>query len=70
MEYVIRFNWDNDAKVWYADNDYIPITLEHESLDKLMQRVREAIPELIELNKLEKPRFLYFLVEHREEVVA
>ena len=70
MEYVVRFHWDDEADVWVAVNDYIPIALESESLDDLMQRVREAIPELIELNNLEKPRYLYFLAENREEVYA
>ena len=70
MEYVVRFNWDDEAKVWYAINDYIPIALESESLDVLMQRVREAVPELIEVNHLEKPKYLFFLAETREEVAG
>ena len=70
MEYVVRFNWDSEAEVWYAVNDYIPLVLESESLDVLMQRVREAVPELIELNQLEKPRYLFFIAENREEVAV
>lgn len=70
MEYVIRCIWDDEANVWVARNDYIPLTLEAESFDYLMVKVRDAIPELIELNHLEKPKFLYFLAESREEVLA
>lgn len=70
MEYVIRFMWDEEAHVWVASNDYIPLTMESDSLDELMNKVRTAIPELIELNNLPKPKFLYFLAENREEVIA
>ncbi len=70
MEYVIRFFWDKEASVWIAVNDYIPLTMESSSLDELMAKVRVAIPELVELNKLETPRYLYFLAENREEVCA
>ena len=70
METIIHIRWDDEAKVWYAINDYIPIALESESLDDLRQRVKEAIPELIELNHLETPKYIYFLMESREEVYA
>jgi len=36
--------------VWVAENDDIPIALEADSLDKLIERVRIATPELLELN--------------------
>ena len=68
MEYVIRFQWDREAGVWVASNDYIPLTLESDSLDRLMEKVRHAVPELVELNHLEQPKYLYFLAENREEV--
>lgn len=70
MEYVVRFTWDPEADVWIAVNDYIPLTLESDSLDLLMQKVRTALPELLELNNLPKPSYLYYIVEHREEVHA
>ncbi|MBR1598379.1 MAG: DUF1902 domain-containing protein [Lachnospiraceae bacterium] len=70
MEYVIRFLWDEEARVWIASNDYIPLTMESDSLDELMNKVRAAIPELVVLNNLPKPKFLYFLAENREEVIA
>lgn len=70
MEYVIRLSWDPEANVWIAVNDYIPLTLESDSLDLLMHRVKEALPELLELNGLPKPSYLYFIAEYREEVPA
>ena len=49
-EYTIKFNWDDEAKVWIAiSNDIIGLILESESVEKLMNRVKLAAPELIEL---------------------
>ena len=48
--YTITLTWDEEASVWVAGNDDIPIALESDSLDLLMERVRNAIPELLELN--------------------
>ena len=70
MECLVRISWDDEAKVWTAINDYIPLAMESDSIDHLMQKVRLAIPELVELNHLERPRFIYFLAENREEVYA
>jgi len=36
-----------------AHDDDIPIVLEGESLDLLMERVRIAVPEILELNGME-----------------
>ena len=48
--YNIVLYWDNDAAVWIAENNEIPIALESGSLDVLMERVKNAAPELLELN--------------------
>ncbi|MDR2742425.1 MAG: DUF1902 domain-containing protein [Treponema sp.] len=49
-EYTVMLNWDDEASRWYALNDDIPIILEDASLDKLIDRVKMAAPELLELN--------------------
>ena len=54
MEYTIRFQRDEEAEVWIAENYTIPLVIEDESLDRLMMRVKEAVPELLELNNLPK----------------
>jgi hypothetical protein len=36
--------------VWIAQNDDIPLVLENGSLDLLMEQVRIAAPEILELN--------------------
>ena len=70
METIIHIRWDEDAKVWYAVNDYIPLAMETESLEELRSRVKKSIPELIDLNNLETPKYIYFIMESREEVYA
>ena len=49
-EYDILLVWDDEAAKWIAENDDIPIALESDSLDLLIERVRIAVPELLELN--------------------
>jgi len=68
LEYIVNLTYDSEANVWIASNDCIPLTLESDSLDLLMRRVREAIPELLILNNLPKARYLFFYMQSREEV--
>ena len=71
MEYVVRFTWDNEAQVWIATSDDIPgLVLESGSFDALAERVRFAVPELLELNKLTPALNLLFLSERREKITA
>jgi hypothetical protein len=49
-EYTILLTWDDEARVWVAINDEIPIALNSISLDELMERVRLAAPEMLEMN--------------------
>lgn len=50
--YDVKLSWDDEAKVWLANCDEIPLAMEDGSLDKLIYRVKIAAPELIELNNL------------------
>jgi hypothetical protein len=50
MEYQIALTWDNEARVWVAINDEIPIALNSPSLDTLMERVMLAVPEMLTMN--------------------
>jgi len=69
-EYAILLAWDDEASVWTAVNDDIPIALESESLDTLIERVRKAAPELLELNRKKHTDItLHFSMEY-EKVVA
>ena len=44
--------WDADAAVWIATSEDVPgLVLESGSFDALLERVRYAVPELVELNE-------------------
>ena len=50
-ECIINLIWDKDAAVWIATSEDIPgLVLESESLDDLIEKVREAVPELLMMN--------------------
>lgn len=50
-EYIINCLWDDDAGVWIASSKDVPgLVLESGSLDSLMERIRFALPEIINLN--------------------
>lgn len=65
MVYVIKLFWDKEADVWVAINDDLPLALESESVENLMDRVKLAVPELLELNKMitNKSVTLSFVIE-------
>ena len=67
-EYKIDFFWDDEANVWIASSDEIPLALEDGSLDKLMYRVKIAAPELIEMNNLPKYNSLLFDVKQHNKL--
>ena len=46
--YVIDLSWDEEANVWMAISDEIPIALECDSLDTLIGRVKLAVPDMLE----------------------
>lgn len=51
MNYIVNLAWDTEASVWIATSDDIPgLVLESGSFDALLERVRFAVPELLELN--------------------
>ena len=70
-EYEILLLWDDDARVWIAQNDDIPLVLESGSLDLLMEQVRLAVPEILELNGREhEDVYLDFTSKRRAKVIA
>ena len=67
--YDVKLSWDDEAKVWLANCDEIPLAMEDGSLDKLIYRVKIAAPELIELNNLPKYETLLMNLKQREKMV-
>jgi len=50
MECTVSLTWDNEAYVWLANSNDVPgLALESGSLDALMERVKFAIPDLLDL---------------------
>ncbi len=71
MEYVINLTWDNDAAVWIATSNDIPgLVLESGSFDALLERVRNAAPELLALNNPKNSSFILSFVSNRHERIA
>ena len=53
MNYLVKMTWDDEAAVWIATSDDVPgLVMESGSLDALIERVRFAIPELLQLNNI------------------
>ncbi|MCL2487191.1 MAG: DUF1902 domain-containing protein [Oscillospiraceae bacterium] len=69
MSYDIQVNWDESAGVWCAVCDDIPLALESHSFDALIERVKVAAYEILELNgKLGKSIQLCFKATHWENI--
>lgn len=50
-QYTVRAEWDAAAKVWMATSEDVPgLTAEAETLDALVEEVKNLVPELLELN--------------------
>ena len=69
-EYIVSLTWDDEASVWVAENDDIPIALESPSLDTLIERVRLATPELLELNDKNHGNIALLFKMERQTLVA
>ena len=71
MEYAVQFSWDPEAAVWIATSDDVPgLVLESGSIDALIERVRYAVPELIDLNHLQSGSILSFHLDRRERLFS
>ncbi|MBE6659289.1 MAG: DUF1902 domain-containing protein [Ruminococcaceae bacterium] len=70
MKYRINMLWDAEAGVWVATSDDIPgLVLESGSFDALLERVRFAAPELLELNsETGKELYLTFVADRQERI--
>ena len=70
-EYTIILLWDDEASVWIAESEDIPgLILESGSFDALVERVKVAVPDLLDLSGEDHtPVKLHFKAE-RLAVVA
>ncbi len=71
MNYTVNLTWDKEADVWVATSDDIDgLVLESGSIDALIEKVKIAAPELLELNNKTRPNKanLHILSERYVEV--
>ena len=69
MNYNIDISWDDEAGVWCAVCDDIPIALESQSFDALIGRVKIIALEVLELNgKIQDDTRLCFKTSHWEKI--
>jgi hypothetical protein len=69
-EYTVLLTWDEEAAVWVAENYEIPIAFESDSLDILIERVKTATPELLELNGKPHTNITIDFKMERQAIVA
>ena len=50
MEFIVRFTWYDDEKIWLAtsSSDRFAMTLDHGSFDALLERVKIAMYDIAE----------------------
>lgn len=69
MTYNVKLLWDSEASMWVATSDDVPgLILESNSYDALIEKVKIAIPELLELNNINSVKSIKFISERNEEV--
>jgi hypothetical protein len=67
-EYKINFQWDAEASVWIATSDDVSgLVLESGSFDVLVERVRYAVPELLEMNGIARSDVPLHITSERHE---
>lgn len=51
--YTVQCTWDSEASVWVASSDDVPgLATGADTLDRLVERLKVVIPELLEANGL------------------
>ncbi len=70
-EYRIDILWDAEAAVWIATSADLPgLVLESGSLDALVERVRFAVPDLLDVEPLDHQPIRLVIRSERHELVA
>ena len=67
MKYTVNLVWDAEAAVWIATSEDISgIVMEGDSVDALIERIKIAVPELLELNDQAPCKTIDFHVVRQE----
>jgi hypothetical protein len=67
--YTVQMLYDSESGTWYTDCDIPGLILGADTAEILLERVKLAAPEIMELNGV-PPGKIRFLREVRESVVA
>lgn len=69
MEYKMNLLWDSETSMWVAtSDDILGLVLESGSYDALIEKVKNAISELIELNKIDNVKSISFVSQRLDKV--
>jgi len=70
-EITVFLSWDDESSVWIAESRELPgLILESGSFDALVEQVKIAIPDLLDLNKIEHTQTKIHFKAERLAVVA
>ena len=70
MELIINVEYDEEARVWVAQNDVLGLATEAGTMEVLTYQLQEMIPEFVELNNIDVPRPVAFTLVSRRPAVA
>lgn len=74
ITYKVEAFWDSEAEVWVATSEDVPgLVTEASTIEALTQKLREMIPELIQMNRIMPPNYVgsitFELTSHRQELI-
>jgi predicted RNase H-like HicB family nuclease len=70
-EYTIFLVWDNEAGVWFSDSEDIPgLILQSNSVETLIERLKIAAPEFLELSNMPSHNIKLNFKAERQAVFA
>ena len=65
-KYIVKVFWDEEASAWLGVCDEIPLALHGDTIELLMEDVKETAPEVMELNGIPVAgQTLSFQIEER-----
>lgn len=70
MNVKVKIHWDDEAEVWVAICDKLGIALESGSYDALIEKVRVAISEMVELNGISNIKSIEVSTNKRQMAYA
>ena len=62
----VRVEWDEEASVWVATSDDVPgLATEEENMERLIEKLKVLIPELLDANGMERQPEIPFEISNR-----